>query len=73
MSGASEDIYFADGIAEDIITELSRYPDLFIVARNSSFTYGGWSAKWLASLVSAMWLKAACDVRESSPNQCSAT
>jgi adenylate cyclase len=41
MSGASEDIYFADGIAEDIITELSRYPDLFIVARNSSFTYRG--------------------------------
>jgi adenylate cyclase len=41
MSGASEDIYFADGIAEDIITELSRYPDLFIVARNSSFTFRG--------------------------------
>jgi adenylate cyclase len=41
MSAVSEDIYFADGIAEDIITELSRYPDLFIVARNSSFTYRG--------------------------------
>jgi adenylate cyclase len=41
MSGASDDIYFGDGIAEDIITELSRYPDLFIVARNSSFTYRG--------------------------------
>jgi len=41
MSGTSEDVYFADGIAEDIITELSRYPDLFIVARNSSFTYRG--------------------------------
>jgi adenylate cyclase len=41
MSGVSEDIYFADGIAEDIITELSRYPDLFVVARNSSFTYRG--------------------------------
>jgi adenylate cyclase len=41
MSEVSEDIYFADGIAEDIITELSRYPDLFIVARNSSFTYRG--------------------------------
>jgi adenylate cyclase len=41
MSEASEDIYFADGIAEDIITELSRYPDLFVVARNSSFTYRG--------------------------------
>jgi adenylate cyclase len=41
MSEMSEDVYFADGIAEDIITELSRYPDLFIVARNSSFTYRG--------------------------------
>jgi adenylate cyclase len=39
MSDAAEDIYFADGIAEDIITELSRYPDLFVAARNSSFTY----------------------------------
>jgi adenylate cyclase len=41
MSEAGDHIYFADGIAEDIITELSRYPDLFIVARNSSFTYRG--------------------------------
>jgi adenylate cyclase len=41
MSGVSEDLYFADGNAEDIITELSRYPDLFVVARNSSFTYRG--------------------------------
>jgi adenylate cyclase len=41
MSGMTEDIHFADGVAEDIITELSRYPDLFIVARNSSFTYRG--------------------------------
>jgi adenylate cyclase len=39
MSDAAEDIYFADGIAEDIITELSRYSDLFVAARNSSFTY----------------------------------
>src|SRR5258708_28490999 len=41
MSDTAEDVYFADGIAEDIITELSRYPDLFVVARNSSFTYRG--------------------------------
>jgi adenylate cyclase len=41
MSDNAEDIYFADGIAEDIITELSRYPDLFVTARNSSFTYRG--------------------------------
>jgi adenylate cyclase len=41
MSDAAEDIYFADGIAEDIITDLSCYPDLFVAARNSSFTYRG--------------------------------
>jgi adenylate cyclase len=41
MSDVGDDVYFADGIAEDIITELSRYPDLFVVARNSSFTYRG--------------------------------
>ena len=41
MSDSTDDVYFADGIAEDIITELSRYPDLFVVARNSSFTYRG--------------------------------
>jgi adenylate cyclase len=41
MSDAAKDVYFADGIAEDIITELSRYPDLFVVARNSSFMYRG--------------------------------
>jgi adenylate cyclase len=41
MSEVDDDVYFADGIAEDIITELSRYPDLFVVARNSSFTYRG--------------------------------
>ena len=33
--------YFADGIADDIITDLSRIPDLFVIARNSSFTYKG--------------------------------
>jgi TolB-like protein/class 3 adenylate cyclase len=41
LSGDPEQEYFADGITEDIITELSRYPDLFVVARNSSFTYRG--------------------------------
>jgi TolB-like protein/class 3 adenylate cyclase/tetratricopeptide (TPR) repeat protein len=33
--------YFSDGVAEDIITMLSRFPDLAVVARNSSFTYKG--------------------------------
>jgi adenylate cyclase len=39
MSGDPDDAYFAEGIAEDIITALSCYPDLFVIARNSSFTY----------------------------------
>jgi hypothetical protein len=41
ISKVSDDVYFADGISEDIVTELSRYPDLFVVARNSSFPYRG--------------------------------
>ena len=45
MSGVGEDVYFGDGIAEDVITELSRYSDLFVVARNSSFTYRGKAAR----------------------------
>jgi adenylate cyclase len=43
-SGTSEDLYFADGIAEELIMELSRFPDLFVIARNSSFTYRGKAA-----------------------------
>jgi adenylate cyclase len=41
MSGDPEQEYFADGIADDIITELSRFSDLFVIARNSSFRYKG--------------------------------
>ena len=41
MSGDAEQEYFADGIAEDIITGLSRLRWLFVIARNSSFTYKG--------------------------------
>ena len=41
MSGDPEQEYFADGISEDIITELSRFHSLFVIARNSSFTYRG--------------------------------
>src|SRR5262249_49134190 len=33
--------YFADGVVDDIITELSRFSDLFVIARNSSFQYKG--------------------------------
>ena len=41
MSRDPEQEYFADGISEDIITELSRFSDLFVIARNSSFRYKG--------------------------------
>jgi adenylate cyclase len=41
LSGDLEQEYFADGIAEDVITALSRLRWLFVVARNSSFTYKG--------------------------------
>jgi adenylate cyclase len=41
MSGDSEQEFVSDGIAEDVITALSRYPSLFVIARNSSFTYKG--------------------------------
>src|ERR1700730_5586141 len=36
-----EQEYFADGMVEDIITALSRFKSLFVIARNSSFTYKG--------------------------------
>jgi adenylate cyclase len=41
MSTDPDQEFFADGIAEDVITALSRYPSLFVIARNSSFTYKG--------------------------------
>jgi adenylate cyclase len=41
MSGDPEQEYFADGIAEDIITSLSKISGLFVIARNSTFTYKG--------------------------------
>jgi adenylate cyclase len=41
MSGDAEQEYFSDGIAEDIITMLSHSRSLFVIARNSSFTYKG--------------------------------
>lgn len=41
MSADPEQEFFADGIAEDIITALSRYPSLFVIARNSSFSFKG--------------------------------
>ena len=41
MSGDPEQEYFADGMVEDIITALSRFKLLFVIARNSTFTYKG--------------------------------
>ena len=41
MSGDAEQEYFADGISEDTITALSKLPQLFVIARNSSFTFKG--------------------------------
>ena len=41
MSGDAEQEFFADGITEDIITELSRFRELFVISRNSSFKFKG--------------------------------
>lgn len=41
MSGDPEQDYFADGLVEDLVTNLSKNPGLFVIARNSSFTYRG--------------------------------
>ena len=41
MSGDPEQEYFSDGITEDIITELSRFRSLFVIARHSSFAFKG--------------------------------
>src|SRR5262249_8123292 len=41
LSGDQEQEYFADGIVEEITTAICRLPWLFVIARNSSFTYKG--------------------------------
>src|SRR5207248_4853178 len=41
MRGDPEQEYFSDGITEDIITDLSKISGLFVVARNTAFTYKG--------------------------------
>jgi adenylate cyclase len=45
MSGDPEQEYFADGMTEDLITDLSKVSGLFVIARNSSFAYKGRSVK----------------------------
>jgi len=62
MSGDPEQEYFSDGIADDIVTELSRSRSLFVIARNSSFTYKSLSGMialpCLAFAASAGWTQA---------------
>lgn len=41
MSGDPDQEFFSDGLTEDIITELCRFRELFVIARNSTFTYKG--------------------------------
>jgi adenylate cyclase len=45
MSGDPEQEFFADGLSEDIITELSRFHDLLVISRNSTFVYKGRAVK----------------------------
>jgi len=58
MSGDQEQEFFADGMAEDIITALSRIPWFFVIARNSSFSYKarGTDAKQVASELGVKYL-----------------
>ena len=41
MSGAAEQEFFADGLTEDVLTDLSRFRELFVISRNTSFKYKG--------------------------------
>ena len=45
MSGDPQQEFFADGLTEDIITELSRFHDLLVISRNSAFVYKGKAVK----------------------------
>jgi adenylate cyclase len=45
MSGDRDQEYFSDGITEDLTSDLSRVPELFVIARNSAFTYKGKATK----------------------------
>ena len=62
MSGDPEQEYFADGMVEDIITALSRFKSLFVIARNSLPTKASHSTsgRWAANWACAMSSRAAC-------------
>jgi class 3 adenylate cyclase len=67
MSGDAEQDYFVDGMVEDIITGLSRIKWLFVIARNSTFTYKGRAVnvkRWAGSLACVTFLKAAYGRRQ---------
>ena len=63
MSGDPEQEFFADGLTEDIITELSRFRDLLVISRNSAFVHkgkaGARARPWRASSASSTWSRAA--------------
>jgi TolB-like protein/Flp pilus assembly protein TadD len=56
MSGDPEQEYFSDGLTEEIITALSKTPKLFVIARNSSFTYKGKSV-WIPTVGKELGVK----------------
>jgi adenylate cyclase len=58
MSGDPEQEYFADGMVEEIITALSRIRWLFVIARNSTFTYKGQAID--VKRVGRSWVCATC-------------
>ena len=64
MSGDPEQEFFADGLTEDIITELSRFRDLLVISRNSAFVHKGKAGAGArtsrASSASTTWSRAAC-------------
>ena len=70
MSGDPDQEYFADGMVEDIITALSRFKSLFVIARNSSFALREKRltlSRWAVNSVSAMcWKEVCAKLRESS-------
>ena len=45
LSGDSSQEYFSDGITDDLINTLAQFPDLFVIARQSAFTYKGKTIK----------------------------
>jgi TolB-like protein len=45
LSGDPGQDYFSDGLTEDLITDLSKFSGLFVIARNSAFTYKGKAVK----------------------------